>query len=437
MRTCLQHYGWVLLICLLIPAVRADEAVLPNGRRLQGELLLEREGRLRFQPAVGPSPLPLDQIHHVLFTSTKLPPLLAGVLYRVTLRDGQSLTGEFLSLDEQNLYFRPAWGKRLAVPLHAVASLTHATGYVPLFKGDFETDLGAWKLTGPPTVANKQQGSGRCSLRFDTPGQTAEYCLAAALPAGQVGINFLADEASGTQWLLETDFEGAARRLMRVRIAGDADYYAAEVSGAVTGKKRLPRSPGWHRLRVDFSSKTLLVSVDEDVLWFSREPGVGGPLHKVRLACVPHVSEKVVRGKVFFEEFCLARTVPNLTRPEGDASQDEIWLLSGDQLFGKVSRVNSRIIDLRSAFGSRTFAWGEVRGLYLRQQSALVRKSEEGPVRVWLRSGGGLEPDQLEGTVHLLDQKRLVLKHALLGELEIERRRLHRLTQLRRAANRR
>ncbi len=98
-------------------------------------------------------------------------------------------------------------------------------------------------------------------------------------------------------------------------------------------------------------------------------------------------------------------------------------------MFGDVADATGGKIRLRAGFGSRSISWGEVRGIYFRQ-SGTTRKPDSKMVRIWLRSGIGFEPDVLEGVVRRLDKHRLVLSHEVLGELEIERKRLHRLKAL-------
>jgi hypothetical protein len=122
------------------------------------------------------------------------------------------------------------------------------------------------------------------------------------------------------------------------------------------------------------------------------------------------------------------RVVPELHRPDGDPSQDEVWLLSGDQLFGDLLRLDPHRMLLRGGTRMQEWSWDEVRGIRLRRQSWPVRTTDGEHVRLWLRSPG--VADEIEGVLGSLDHRRLGLHHALLGDLVIDRGRVQRLRWL-------
>jgi hypothetical protein len=408
-------------------AVHADEAVLRNGWRVQGELNADGQGRLLFQP-LGPNPplLP-EQIDHIRFPSSRVLPLRAGAVYRVLLHDGQHLTGEVLGLGADKLELHTAWRERISIPRTDLAAVTHAPGFVTVFADDFENDLKSWRLTGTPALPTKQHRSGRHSLGLNTPGQEAQYTLTKPLTNGRAGINFHnPPQTAGLAWQIEAEFaDSIGWPTVRVTFDPRTGDYTAEVSGMAKG--HLPQQDGWQRLELEFSLDMLVISIDDAVLLSYRRPGAGGTLHKVRLTCTGVPSGTRGTSEVFFDHFAVAQTVPELPHPKGDPEQDEVWLLSGDQLFGTVAEATASRVRLRGSFGSRTVRWSELRGIYFRPSSLLVRKPDHMGVRVWLRPGSGFEPDVLDGTVRRLDKDYLVLGHDVLGELQIDRKRLHRM----------
>ncbi len=129
-----------------------------------------------------------------------------------------------------------------------------------------------------------------------------------------------------------------------------------------------------------------------------------------------------------FTAFTVLRAVDETVHPPGDPTQDEVWLASGDQLFGQILQADGRSVTIQGRYGKRTLPWTEVRGLYPLQQAA--RKALRGGVRVWLHNGLTAEPDVLEGELQGLDGERLKLRHAWLGELSLERRWLKQLQPL-------
>jgi hypothetical protein len=430
MRVLLPVTAGVVLV-MGVPGL-ADDAILKDGRTVHGQLALTEAGRLAFTPAGQKSPIPFEQIGPLRSTMPAPAPWRAPAVQRVVLADGQGLTGEFLGLDAQDVSVRTAWADRLTLPRRSVLAVTHAPGFVPLFTEDFETDLKAWNLSGSPAFTDAEQTSGQHSLRISRAGQAAEYALASALDAGRVGVNFHeAGAAAGAHWIIEAEFQGATGpRQVRGLIAGDAAGYRVEVPDGPGAGDRVPRTPGWHRFRVEFSADSLLVTVDEAALWYSRRHGPGGSLRKVRLACVALPSGGGARGEVLFDDFSVARAVDRLPHEFEEPGKDELWLLDGDQLFGEVVKANRRAIDLRGSFGMRTFAWSEVRGIFLRRQTSAPQTTDGEHVRLWLHSGYGSDLDQLEGTLQALDERRLTLRHPAVGELTIDRGRVRELRRL-------
>lgn len=420
--------AFLVAFLLALGASRADEAVLPDGRRLEGELHSDGQGRLLFQPPGQRPPLALGQLDQVRFPADRLPPARVAAPYRVLLRGRQHLTGELLGIGSDQVQFRTPWSGLLSIPRAAVTAVHHAPGFVTIFVDDFENDLKAWRFTGASAITTNQHASGQHSLCFHGPGE-AEHKISQDLTAGRVGINFHAPApAKSLSWQFEAEFAGSAEwRTVRLRLDPRAGNYVTEVSGAAVASSRPSRRDTWQRLNLEFGPDTLLLSIDEEVLWFCRKPGSGGSLRTVRLSCTPRPSQTKGVGEVCFDDFSVARAVPDLPHPKGDSDQDEVWLLSGDQWFGEIAEATGGRIQLRARFGSRSLNWGDVRGIYFRQSTLAARKPDSKAVRVWLRSGIGFEPDILDGIVRRFDRQHLVLSHEVLGELEIDRQRLHRI----------
>jgi hypothetical protein len=175
-----------------------------------------------------------------------------------------------------------------------------------------------------------------------------------------------------------------------------------------------------------FSPDSLVVTSDDAVLWYSRRQGPGGSLRQVRLACTA-VGNGGSNGAAVFDDFTVARSLDELRHQDADPAQDEVWLLSGDQVLGQVPRADGRGIEVRGVFGSRTLSWSEVRGIFPRRQPVPVRKTEGELVRIWLRGESGAAADEWEGAVRQLDEHHLTLLHPVLGEQKIERGRLQQL----------
>jgi hypothetical protein len=402
----------------------ADEAVRPEGQTVAGTLRTEKDGRLHFRAKDTGAEIPLAEIQDVRFAEARPHPSLFGAPLRMHFGRDQGVTGEVLDLDDKSVNVRTFWSNRVQLPRRALVAITQLPGRVTIFHEDFDADLVRLKLTGSPKLDDKEQVSGRRSLRLDAIGQSASYTLSSPLEAGRIGVNFrTVAEYSGARWLMEADFSG--KQTVRMILAGD-DSYSVESDLAAAENRSIKRSPDWHRLSVRFQADYLIVGVDDRLLWESAKSGPGGPLRSVRLNCVAREPGATARAAVYFDDLSIVKLVEELRHARGDRNQDELWLLGGDQLFGRVARADRRQIEIHGRFGKRSLPWSALRGFFPKDEATDKQTGEEQQVRVWLRNGFS-ESDELECILRDLDDRQLVLRHAVFGDLTLDRSRLHRL----------
>jgi len=392
----------LLLSCLL--AAGAEMAVRVDGRSLPGTLTLDA-GRLRFVPSrAGESILAEEAITQVRFTPGEAPPFRAGWGVRVQLTDGQHLSGLLLEVERTVVRLRTAWAERLEVPRRAVASLGPNPGLVPV-------------LDNPDLT-----------FALQAAGQRWSQELKSAAPAGQIGLTFQEQESpSSGRWLMEVDF---GREQLRLVLDGSVDVYRGEAAGLEGVARRSARTGGPHRLTIRYGPQSLALLCDDQVLWYNLERGPSTPPRQIRMSCDPEAGLPAVRGTVGFRELTVLAAVEELRRPPGDPEQDEVWLVSGDQLFGQVLQADRRGVVLQTGGGKRTLSWAKVRGCFFRHEPGRGKDTERAQVRLEFRSGLGAEVDRLEGVLTGLTAERLTLRHVLLGEVVLERGRMERLTPL-------
>jgi hypothetical protein len=171
------------------------------------------------------------------------------------------------------------------------------------------------------------------------------------------------------------------------------------------------------------------IRADDRLLWYSLIHGPGGPLRQVRLLCASN-KPGAIRGQVTFAHVVVERTISEKRRPAGDPDQDELWLAGGDQVFGRVVSADRRSVELKSRFGTRRFDWTALRGWFLKVEKANTPPGRGPAVRLWLRTGLGPTLDELEGSLDVLDARRVRIRHPLLGEVTIPRSRVARLKKL-------
>ena len=367
----------------------------------------------------------MDDVAEVRFENGA-PPVFRGAPGKVLHLPGeQRLTGVFLGLEKSNLILRTGWADRLLVPRGAATALTHLPGWRPICVDDFQGKLSAWTIQGE--LAAKAS-----AVRMHKPGQSLSCVLPTPIAEGRIGVNFRADgPLAGARWRVEARFAvKGGDRVLSVTVAGDSAL-AVDAGGLAGTLQRVAPAPGWRRLLIDFRAGSLSIRCDDAVLWYSLKEGPGGPLRQVRLTCDAPDKPSALRGEVAFSDFVLERAVPEHRRPPAEPGQDELWLASGDQLFGEVVCADAKSVELKGRFGLHRFAWTDLRGWFPKKRPAPPPAVARGPaVRLWLRSGLRPALDVLEGNLRAMDAKQLTLQHALLGEMSIPRGWLVRLRPL-------
>jgi hypothetical protein len=359
----------------------------------------------------------------------------AGGGRRVHLWDGERISGQILDLNKDILRLRTVWAAQLELPRAAVASIAPLPGWRPIVDEDFRDRPGqssALRFTGEPTFADAEDGTAARALVLRAAGQSMTYTLARPLAAGRVGVNFQQrGQARGARWAVELLFQqGEHKRRVAVAVAGDGEHYAVDTGGLPGTARRVKRSPGWHRLTMQFSKQSLRLTCDDDVLWHNLDDGPGGRLQRVTIACQRLAEGEALRGAVAWTEFCIERAVDEHPQPLAEVEQDAVRLLNDDQLFGRILHADRRVLQIEGRFGKRSLPWTAVSGCSFRRPAALPKANEGAKVRLRVRSGLCEESDVLEGVVTALDERRLVLRHALLGEVTLERERVREMQSL-------
>jgi hypothetical protein len=357
--------------------------------------------------------------------------LLASSIRRIGLGDGQWLTGEFLSLEADDLRLRTAWAERLTIPRRGVTVLTHLPGFIPIVEEDFETDLKRWKVTGKAARNSRQHASGRQSLHLGSADDSVEMACADPLTRGRVVLDFRDEPSkdSGGSWVIEAVFRSPqGPHFIRVLIPA-LGAYRVEAAGLPGDAAQVQRQPGWHTLDLEFGPDAVMLTMDKFVLWSNHQQGPGGPLEKVRLGAAAH-ADLSPPGEIFFDNFCLARSVDERPHPPSARGQDMLWLADGDELFGTILQADRRAIHFRGRYGRRSLPWSTIRGLFFERQSLPPRATQGEHVRISIRSGLTAEDDQLDVIVVALNDHQLTFDHALMGRHNIERARISRFRWL-------
>jgi hypothetical protein len=413
----------------LLLALHGDaEAWRSDGRRLRGNLTFDA-GQLRFQPTEGAALAPAD-LTRIRFSDSAASPFRAGGGRRVHLWNGERITGQILELNKDTLRLRTAWAARLELPRSAVASIEPLPGWRTLLDEDFRRGPGeaaasanGLRFTGEPTFADAADGTSARALVLRTVGQKLDCTLPKPIEAGRVGVNFEEREkVSGARWTVELLFQrGELARHVTIAVAGDGEHYTVDTGGLSGTARQVARTPGWHRLIVQYSKQSLRLTCDDALMWHNLEEGPGGRLRQVTIQCQRSQQRGAVRGAVAWTEFCIDRAVDEHPQPPTESEQDAVRLLDDDQLFGRILHADRRTIQIEGRFAKRALSWTLVSGCTFRRRAAVAKANEEAKIRLLIHSGLCAENDVVEGVVTALDERRLVLRHSLLGEVRLER----------------
>jgi hypothetical protein len=433
MREAAGRLGLILwgIFPLVSPLPAAEQAWRGNGQRVGGALTLN-DGRLHFHANDGEE-VPLADVTRIRFAETTESPFRAGGVRRLRLHDGEHITGQFLGLNKDTVGLRTAWATRIELPRSAVVSIDPLPGWRTIAEEDFGTESTIFQMAGGPALTQVRGGTGSRAALLREVGQALVYTPVQPLPAGRVGINFQEKEhGGGGRWTWELLFQNGERsQRVEVIVVGNDDHYAVRVEDLKGVARQVARTPGWHRLILQFTKRSLRVTCDDDVLWYNLEAGPAGSLKRVTARCqkTPE-GEAAVRGAVAWTEFSLERAVDEHPQPPADPEREVLRLASDDQLFGRIVQADRRAVQIEGRFGKRSLPWTEVAGCTFRRAGEPKHVNERGNVRILVRSGLCPEADVLEGTVTALDERKLTLRHALLGELTFERGRVVELRPL-------
>ena len=194
----------------------------------------------------------------------------------------------------------------------------------------------------------------------------------------------------------------------------------------------LVRKPGWHRLSVRFDDQRTSLVVDGDDLAHGR--GFDGPLIEVRLA-----SEVLAAGQrpeglsVVLDDLRLVRFAEPSGRFEVEPSNDEVRLISGDQLFGRVPSADASVVSFAIDGRALTPSWSEVAGLYFRRSPAPSSPISGQWVRAEWRTAPGddaRDVDFVEAALTGVDASAIHLMVPYVGKMSVNRDRLRRVVVL-------
>ncbi|MBX6313670.1 MAG: hypothetical protein IRY99_12240 [Isosphaeraceae bacterium] len=415
---------------------------LGNGRTRIGRIVGDPASGFRFQPEGGGEAIPLETISLVTFEGASPDPAAARPPFHALLGLGQRLSGRLVRVDPDEIRLEEGpGGKAVTLARGGVHALIQRPGEAQVLSEGFETLANdRWVRLGEPELVGEPKREGRMSLKLPAGGTSLTYSLVEPVGSGRLEIAFYDSgaRAEGQRWFVDLTFRGSAaeHETIRAVLGWSEETLAVESPGGpALGIQPLARKPGWHRLVVRFDPKRTDLIVDGNELAHGQGPG--GPLVEIRLASQTSGQSPAPEGlAAYLDDLRLSRRVEPVGRMEVDPAQDEVRLVSGDQIFGQIQAADPEHIILKMAGRSVTLGWAEVSGLYFRRAPAVSAPVEGLLVRADWRSAPGAEDratDSIEGALIAASDAAFLLATPYAGTLTIPRDRMSRLQVLGRA----
>jgi hypothetical protein len=423
-----------LLVSAALPVSAAasdEQAITSETGAITGRLERNDEAGFVFR-APGQAAVPLREVRRVVRLAASPAPMRGSPAHRVTFWGDESLSGTVESLDGAVVILDTPAGERLRIPRYLVAKIEHFVGDAVIVHDDFENADASRRITGEPQRTSKQAVSGQASLSLNKPGDTIEYALADPIGRGWIELRFWdsGQPVAGFEWVCELTFDSrSGPRVVQVFLAWDADSYGlATPDGPALPVQRLARRRGWRRFAAQLAPDRVTMLIDDGVL--AHGQAALGRLRSLRLA-LRSTDEAAARldgvdAAAFVDDVQIAASVAAATEWFPAQRQDDVLLVTGDQVFGQIQSASREEVVIRADFGSYATPWRRLQELHFASQPCPVRELAGQRVRIEFAPAGSASPrgepnDVLVGVLADLDDASIHLKHPHLGAVRVPR----------------
>jgi hypothetical protein len=416
-------------------SARVETLERPDGQRLTGKLTGDAATGFRFARLGSAPAIRLEPGSVVTFDGPGPDPSSGYPPFRIELGLDHRISGRLGSVNEARVQLTDSSaGGPVALTRAGVQAVVQRPGEIQVLQDGFESIDGArWAENGDLDVVDELRVTGERSLRLPAGGSSLTCRLAESIGSGRLEVAFHDDGAvaAGQQCFVDLLFRGSAgSETVRAVLGWAEESLSVESpSGPALAVQRLARKPGWHRLSLRFGPGQTEIAVDGNDLAHGKGPG--GPLVEVRLATYSSgKAEAPAHRAGHFDDLRLVRFAEPVGGLEVDATQDELRLAGGDQIFGAIRAADADRITMNVDGRNVTLPWSEVSGLYFRRASAPSPPVAGLLVRLDWRSAPGNDSrdiDQVEGALIGLTDSALTIAVPYVGSLAVPRDRLRRL----------
>lgn len=419
------------------PGPSAESLENTEGERLAGRLEGSVSSGFRFVVRVGDATA-LGPGMTVRFSGKEPTSASGAPPFRLDLGRGQRLFGRLAGMNGEIARLAGVVGDApVSVARSGISAVIQRPGESVAFQDGFEAvDEARWTIIGAPEVVDDPKVAGAHALRITPDGASLTHRIAEPFGSGRLEVAFhdRGVVSTGRNWFADLTFRGRnGPETIRVVLGWSEESLAVESPGGpALAVQRLARKPGWHRLTVRFGPDVSEVGVDGNELAHGK--GLSGPLVELRLAGTS--IGKADAGALPFghlDDLRLVKFAEPVGGLETDATQDEVRLISGDQLFGAVEAADAEKVALKLDGKKVDLSWGEVSGLYFRRDASAGALVTGLLVRAEWRAAPGSDQRDLnvvEGALTRLTANDLTVATPYAGALEVPRIRLTSLVVL-------
>ena len=358
-------------------------------------------------------------------------------LRQIGLVDSDRISAEVVHWDDDSVTLRLTSGQTVVVPKAAVETLLVPPGEAELLAERFEGDdaLSGFideAARSNVTLDREHAASGDRSLKLSSESRSLTVACPTGLDTTRVQFWFRAERSSSAATggrITFTFGESSETNSLVLELDGAR---LAVVSRLGLAARRTTQAvelrTGWHCLTTVLTPQRVLCLVDENLL--ASGSGIEAPLRSIRFAS---------RDGLWIDDLSISRLDENVTQfamrlPQTD---DAVATHSGEEFFGRVTRIALQGITLDGIAGEATVPWSRVAMVGFRSADrplsgpaaplkGLVARIEWQP----FVDRPQLLADRVTATIVATDRDGLLVSHPWLGEFPLSWRDLRRIEPL-------
>ncbi len=387
-------------------------AELRDGQRVVGHLAGSPDGSITFETDSGSPPrIPLDQIARLLRLDgdNEDAPRAEAQPFLLAFGFDQRLSGRLVSVDDETIRMRlGSDAQPVTIDRLAVASLIQRPGEAQVFTDRFDSPdpQELWSLQPGADIVPRQDDEGAL-LRLQPGASQARLEFPEPVDAGRVECSFSWEgrRFAGQRWFVDLIFDGPnGEEITRVVLGWKDEFPSVESRGGPEiVVQPLILEPGWHRLVVRFGPGRTLLTIDGNDL--GRGGGPRGALLALRFqaeAARDADDPEDVAAQV--DDLQVIRSFEPTNDPEIDPTQDELRMVSGNQLWGSVESADENGVRIRLLGDVREALWSQVAGIFFQRKPIPSEPLSGTWVRVeWEVGDPESRPDRVEGVLKGVD----------------------------------